>query len=145
MPGKPAAKQGDMITTTCMHQVQGQPPGTAPPVVAPMPHPFAGPFTLNLSRTVKINGVSAAVKGSRANNSSPHIPIPPPGTAPIMFMKPPDNQAEIVLGSMTVKFDGQPAARIGDPVRTCSEIPPTGPHGSVSPGPGVPVRVFIGG
>lgn len=141
---KPVARQGDMIVTACMHQVQGQtatPPPT--PIVAPVQHPFNANFDQQLSTKVKIDGKFVVLKGSRGQ-AKVHIPLPPPGSIPpIAFVKPPIPQAEVVLGSVTVKIEGKPVARIGDPVKTCSELPP--PHGTIAPAPGSPTQVFIGG
>ncbi len=138
---KPVARQGDLVTTSCIHQVNGQPP-SSPPVVAPLPHPFAATLEQNLSTKVKIGGKFVALKGSQGQANA-HPPLPPPGTAPLGYVKPPNNQAEILEGSSSVKIEGKPVARIGDPVKTCSEAPP--PHGVVAPGPGAPAQVFIGG
>ncbi|NEO37714.1 MAG: hypothetical protein F6J90_15810 [Moorea sp. SIOASIH] len=140
--GQPAARKGDLVVTSCTHQVQGQPPAPAPPIVAPMPIPFQGKFEQKLSKKVKIGGKFVALKGSQGKTQV-HPPIPPPGTSPIKFVKEPNKTAEITKGSSSVKIEGKPVARIGDPVKTCSELPP--PHGTVSPGPGKPTKVFIGG
>jgi uncharacterized Zn-binding protein involved in type VI secretion len=142
--GKPVARQGDMVTTSCLHKVKGQPPGAPPPpqVIAPLPHPFNATIEQNLSTTVKIGGKFVALQGSQGK-AIVHPPLPPPGTAPLGYVNLPNNQAEITQGSTTVKIQGKPVARIGDPVKTCSEGPP--PHGVVAPGSGSPARVFIGG
>ncbi|MBW4508244.1 MAG: PAAR domain-containing protein [Scytonematopsis contorta HA4267-MV1] len=141
--GKPVALQGDLIVTACTHQVKGKPaPPPAPPIVAPLPHPFVATFEQNLSTDVKIGGKFVALKGSKGQTNA-HPFLPPPGTAPLGFVTQPDNQAEIIAGSLTVNIGGKPVARIGDSVKTCSEAPP--PHGVVAPAPGVPANVFIGG
>lgn len=142
--GKPVARQGDLIVTACTHNVQGQPPGAPPPppVTAPVPHPFNATFEQNLSTKVRIGGKFVALKGSKGQ-AQVHLPIPPPGTAPLGFVNQPNKEAEIVEGSSSVRIEGKPVARIGDPVKTCSEAPP--PHGVVAPGPGAPARVSIGG
>ena len=141
--GKPAARKGDLVVTSCTHQVQGQtPPPASALVVAPMPIPFQGQLEQKLSKKVKIGGKLVALKGSKGKTKV-HLPIPPPGTAPIKFVKQPNKTAEITKGSSSVKIEGKPVARIGDPVKTCSELPP--PHGTVAPGPGKPAKVLIGG
>jgi uncharacterized Zn-binding protein involved in type VI secretion len=140
---QPVARQGDLITTTCEHQVQGKPPDpAAPPVVAPVSHPFNAMFDQQLSQKVKIDGKLVVLKGS-TGLAKVHLPLPPPGTVAIGFVKPPNNQAEVFQGSKTVRIEGKPVARIGDPVKTCSELPP--PHGVIAPAPGKPTQVFIGG
>ncbi|HBB34544.1 MAG TPA: hypothetical protein DDZ80_29830 [Cyanobacteria bacterium UBA8803] len=141
---QPAARQGDLVTTNCTHQVKGQPPGAPPPapVVAPLPHAFTATLDQNISTKVKIGGKFVALKGSKGQAKA-HPPLPPPGTAPLGYVNPPNNEVEIIQGSTSVNIEGKPVARIGDPVKTCSEMPP--PHGVVSPGPGAPAKVFIGG
>ncbi len=116
--GKPAAKQGDMITAVDIHIVMVPSPGG--PVPTPLPHPFSGTLNGSLSQDVKINGMAAATQGSTAQNQPPHIPTPP-GTA---FQIPPQNQATIMMGSTTVFINGKPAARQGDTVQTCADPVP---------------------
>lgn len=140
--GQPIALQGDLIVTACTHQVKGQPPGAPPPppIVAPLPgHTFVATLDLELSTTVKAGGKFIALKGSKAI-AKVHLPLTPPGTAPLGFVAPPNNQAEVIQGSTTVKIQGKPVARIGDPIKTCSELSP--PHGSIIPAGGT--QVFVG-
>jgi uncharacterized Zn-binding protein involved in type VI secretion len=118
--GQPAAKQGDQIVATDTHLIQ--PPGTVPPV--PTPHPFTGIIDGGLSGDVTIMGMPAATQGSTATNTPPHLPIG--GT----FVMPPANRGTIQLGSQTVKINGKPAARAGDPAITCND-PADLPVGSV--------------
>jgi uncharacterized Zn-binding protein involved in type VI secretion len=123
--GQPAAKQGDQIVATDTHIViVPAPPG--PPVPTPLPHPFVGMLNGGLSSDVKIMGRPAAVVGSSADNTPPHIPTPP-GTA---FQKPPGNKGTIQVGSQTVRINGKPAARHGDVAITCND-PADMPVGSV--------------
>ena len=103
--GQPAAKQGDQVTATDNHLIQ--PPGPSSPVI--VPHPFNGVLNAALSTNVNIMGMPAAVVGSKASNTPPHIPI---GGS---FVNPPMNQGEIMRGSATVFINGKPAARSGDP------------------------------
>ncbi len=140
--GQPVARQGDMITTVCIHKVKGQPPGPSSPVVAPVPHPFNATLDQELSTKVKIGEKFVALKGSKGMAKG-HVPLPPPGTAPLGFVKEPDKIGEIVKASSSVNIEGKAVARIGDSVKTCSEGPE--PHGVVAPGPGSPVQVFVGG
>jgi uncharacterized Zn-binding protein involved in type VI secretion len=127
---QPAATQGDRIVAVDVHLIQ--PPGPVPPV--PVPHPFSGLIDTGVSTNVRINGRGAALQGSGATNTPPHIPI---GGS---FVKPPSNRASIVMGSATVRINGRPAARAGDPATTCND-PVDQPVGRV-----VAVRqVLIGG
>ena len=116
--GKPAAKQGDMITAVDIHIVMVPSPGG--PVPTPLPHPFTGMLNGNLSTNVNIMGVPAATQGSTAQNQPPHLPTPP-GT---VFQIPPTNQATIMMGSATVLINNKPAARLGDTVQTCADPAP---------------------
>lgn len=113
---KPAAKQNDLIEATDTHLVQ-MPSGGTP---APLPHPFAGPLTQNLSRSVFINGQAAATIGSEALNTPPHTPTPPG----LSFVTQPTNRATVMTGSDTVFINGLAAARGGDVVQTCSDPVP---------------------
>ena len=122
--GQPAAKANDQITATDIHIVMV--PAGPSLVSTPLPHPFAGPLSGGLIATVKIAGQAAAVVGSTADNTPPHIPTPP-GTT---FQKPPANKATVQLGSMTVKFGGKQAARNGDVAMTCND-PADSPVGQV--------------
>lgn len=109
--GQPAAKQGDRITATDTHLIQ--PPGTSPPV--PVPHPFNGIIDSGLSGNVNFDGRPAAIVGSTATNTPPHIPQG--GT----FVVPPRNQGRIIRGSATVLVNNRPVARTGDMALTCND------------------------
>lgn len=122
--GKPAAKQGDRDIAVDMHIVMVPSPGG--PVPTPLPHPFAGIITGELSNDVNIMGRPAAMAGSTADNTPPHLPTPP-GTS---FLKPPSDKATIKMGSTTVKINGRMAARHGDSAMTCNDPPPL-PAGTV--------------
>lgn len=109
--GLPAAKQGDKIVAVDFHIVVPPPPATP----FPAPHPFNGIIDNGLSSDVKIMGMPAAVQGSKATNTPPHIPA---GGA---FQKPPANQGEIIMGSPTVFINGKPAGRATDTAKTCND------------------------
>jgi uncharacterized Zn-binding protein involved in type VI secretion len=113
--GQPAAKQGDQVVAVDTHIVM-VPHGPAP-APQPLPHPFAGLINGGLSADVKISGRAAAVTGSTADNTPPHMPTPP-GTA---FQRQPANKAAIQQGSQTVMINGKPAARTGDKALTCND------------------------
>jgi uncharacterized Zn-binding protein involved in type VI secretion len=120
--GQPAAKQGDRVVAVDTHLVVV--PGAPAPV--PLPHPFAGMLSGGLSADVKIMGKPAAVAGSTADNTPPHLPAPP-GTG---FQKPPSNKATVQQGSQTVMINGKPAVRNGDKAITCND-PSDLPAGTV--------------
>lgn len=113
--GQFAAKQGDLVTATDIHIVMV--PGPTGPVPTPLPHPFTGIIKGALSADVTIMGKPAAVAGSTAENTPPHLPAPP-GTS---FQKQPSNTATLEGGSTTVKINGKPAIRTGDRASTCND------------------------
>ncbi len=111
--GQPAAKQGDRIVATDTHIVMiPSPTGEVP---TPLPHPFNGIISGQLSRNVKIMGRAAATVGSTANNIPPHIPQGG------RFQRPPSNQGNVIIGSQSVLINGKPAARNGDTAETCND------------------------
>jgi uncharacterized Zn-binding protein involved in type VI secretion len=123
--GHAAAKQGDRIVAQDVHIVMvPSPPG--PPTPTPLPHPFSGVIGGELSPNVRIMGRPAALSGSSATNTPPHVPTSP-GAG---FQRPPANRAIIQLGSSTVRINGRPAARNGDKALTCND-PTDLPAGTV--------------
>jgi uncharacterized Zn-binding protein involved in type VI secretion len=110
--GRPAAAQGDQVTGTDTHLVIVP---SGPPVTQVLP--FSGRLVDGLSSDVRIQQRPAAVVGSAAVNVPPHAPIAP-GTA---FSRPPANRGTVQSGSATVRINGKPAARAGDPVLTCND------------------------
>lgn len=108
--GLPAAKQGDQIVAIDFHIVV---PPSPPPVTVPLP--FNGIIDNNLSADVNIMGMPAAVEGSTATNTPPHIP---PGGA---FQKPPSNKGTIKMGNSSVFINGKAAARATDLAETCND------------------------
>lgn len=114
-----AAKQGDQITATDTHLILQPSPATVP-----TPHPFTGIIDGSLSSDVKIESKAAAVVGSTATNTPPHVPIG--GT----FVNPPKNQGTIISGSSSVFINNKPAARHGDTALTCND-PVDAPVGTV--------------
>src|ERR1044072_3169690 len=97
--GQPAAKQGDQIVATDVHI--GMVPGPTNPIPTPLPHPFTGIISGELSSDVKIMGRAAATVGSTADNSPPHVPTPPANA----FQKPPSNKGMIEMGRSPVEVD----------------------------------------
>jgi uncharacterized Zn-binding protein involved in type VI secretion len=67
-----AAKQGDVVTGTDVHVVLVPSPGG--PVPTPVPLPFSGTITGGCSPDVLVEGRPAAVLGSTATCSPPHVP-----------------------------------------------------------------------
>ena len=125
--GQPAAAQGDKVMAVDTHILLVPSPGG--PVPTPMPHPFSGTLTGGLSTSVKIGGKAAAVVGSTATNTPSHIPANPAA----QFQKQPANKGTVQQGSTTVKINGKPAARHGDPVTTCND-PADQPAGKIIAG-----------
>lgn len=98
----------------------------AVPTPTPLPHPFSGLVNGGLSSDVNVMGMPAAVVGSTADNTPPHLPTPPG----VSFQKPPANKATIQAGSTSVFVNGKAAARNGDPAITCND-PADLPAGTV--------------
>lgn len=120
--GVPAAKQGDKVVGLDTHVILIPSPGG--PVPTPMPMPFSGQLDGALASSVLIDDKPAAVKGSTATNQPAHVPAGGP------FQKPPADQGTVDAGSDSVFFDGQKAARMGDPVQTCND-PADAPNGVI--------------
>jgi uncharacterized Zn-binding protein involved in type VI secretion len=121
--GQPAAKANDQVVATDIHIVM------VPAVVlvpTPLPHPFTGILNGGLVASVKIGGMAAAVVGSTADNTPPHLPTPPG----VSFQKPAGNIGTVQRGSATVRIGGKPAARSGDIALTCND-PADVPVGTV--------------
>jgi uncharacterized Zn-binding protein involved in type VI secretion len=121
--GAPAAKQGDQVAGVDIHIVMV--PAVAP-IPTPLPHPFTGVLDGALASSVKIMGAAAATQDSTASNTPAHIPTPPG----VSFQAPPANKARVLLGSLSVRFAGKPAARAGDTAMTCND-PADLPAGTV--------------
>ena len=110
----PAAKKGDKIISPAdLHLVEI--PTPAGPVVVPLPFPFSGQLTDGLSKNVNVMGKPAAMQSSWGKNNPKHVPV---GTR---FINQPSNKGTVFIGSMTVKINGKPAARMGDAVNTCND------------------------
>lgn len=123
---QPVARQGDPVTGTDVHIVLVPSPGG--PVPTPTPLPFAGTITSGTVSDVLVGGAPAAVVGSTAQASPPHLP--PPGTS---FANPPTNSGRVLVGSTTVLAGGKQLARLGDPVSTCND-PVEAPTSSITAG-----------
>ena len=111
--GQSAAKQGDRVSATDTHIELVPSPGG--PVPTPTPATFDGVVDAELASTVRVDHAPAAVDGSTASNTPPHVPKAGP------FQTPPSNQGTIVVAARSVVFDGKRAARHGDPTRTCND------------------------
>jgi uncharacterized Zn-binding protein involved in type VI secretion len=90
----PAAKKNDQVVGVDIHIIMIPSPGG--PIPTPLPNPFTGIINGDCESTVKIMGMPAAVVGSTADNTPPHLPLGGP------FQKPPTNKAKIMLGSPNV-------------------------------------------
>jgi uncharacterized Zn-binding protein involved in type VI secretion len=112
---QPAAKQGDRIAAVDLHVVM-VPVGSSL-VPTPLPHLFNGVLKGGLSSNVNIMKKPAATVDSTADNAPAHVPTSP-GTS---FQNAPKNKGKITQGSGTVKINGKPAARNGDPAETCND------------------------
>lgn len=112
--GQPAAKEGDQVTATDTHILMVPAP-PAPPVPTPFPMPFVGLLNGKLSDSTFIDNKKAAVEGSEAQNTPPHVPTAGP------FQNPPKDKGTIKKGSDTVFIDGKAAARNGDIAETCND------------------------
>ena len=110
------------MLATDIHIIMIPTPGG--PVPTPLPHPFVGMLTGGLSSNVMIMGLPAAMLGSTADNTPPHIPQGGP------FQRPPTNKGTIITGSPSVMINGTPAARNGDTALTCND-PADLPAGTV--------------
>jgi uncharacterized Zn-binding protein involved in type VI secretion len=115
MPGQPAAARDDQVVGVDTHVVLvPSPTGTAP---MPLPHPFSGKLTDELTDDVRIEDRPAATVDSVAPNKPQHVPTPP-GTS---FQRQPSNRGTVSDGSGSVLIGNRKAARLGDPVRTCND------------------------
>ena len=113
-----AGKQFDIVMGVDIHIIQ--PPGPVPPV--PVPHPFIGmvydPFEFIpfIGATTFVNGLPRAQAGTNVIATMPHIPIGG------VFVKPPSNDGEIFMGSISVPGEGEPFSFMGCPVLTCHDV-----------------------
>ncbi|MFO0611419.1 MAG: PAAR domain-containing protein [Polyangiaceae bacterium] len=108
------ARENDQIVGMDTHIVLMPVPLLPAPM--PIPLPFVGPITKSLAPTVFADGKAVAVVGSRANNTPGHVA---PGG---QFLNPPEDSAEVVEGSSSVKADGKAIARIGDAATSCNDM-----------------------
>ena len=116
--GKQIAVQDDQVMGFDTHMMV-VPSGSGTATV-PLPHPFMGKMSGDLSEDVKIGGKGCAVKGSKAkHNDSSHMQLP--GT--MKFQSKPKCEGEVTGGtSAKVKIDGKEAAVIGSQVTTCNDM-----------------------
>jgi uncharacterized Zn-binding protein involved in type VI secretion len=120
--GAPAVVMGDKVMGQCaIHQIPN--PATGAPQPSP-PLPFSAPLTTGLCTTVLVDGKATAVMGSNGVNTPPHVGLHPsdPYTVPTM------QKGQVVSGSQTVLFGGQPAASATSTCTCCAtsgQITPT--------------------
>jgi len=128
----------DLVVGADVHIEMVPTPGG--PVPTPFPHPFIGLLGDPVGAVVDefqsalvslatggaptngktlINGFPAATTSTIAKNAPTlvHLPLPP-GAA---FQKPPEGDAKLPLGALTVTFGGANAVRGGDPALSCSD------------------------
>jgi uncharacterized Zn-binding protein involved in type VI secretion len=111
--GEPAAVMNDQIRGHCIHLIPS-PSGAIPSG----PLPFSAPLLQGLATRVLIGGKPAAVQSSSGLNTPAH-----PGLHPSdPFVLPLQQRGAVVGGSMTVLFEGRPAAKTGTPC-TCCTLP----------------------
>lgn len=110
--GTPAIVMGDKITGICPNHLIIGPLGVPTPAPA---LPFSSPLTLGLCQTVLIHNKPAAVVGSSGMNLPPHVGLHPSDP----FMAPPTQIGQVVSGSPTVLFGGQPAASVSATCTMC--------------------------
>jgi uncharacterized Zn-binding protein involved in type VI secretion len=106
--GVPAVVMNDRVTGQCLtHQIPG--PSGAQPAG---PLPFSAPLLQGLSTTVLIGGKPAAIQGSWGLNTPPHVGL-------VDFPAPNLQKGTLLTGSMTVLFDGTPAATSSSTCTMC--------------------------
>ena len=116
--GRPAARKDDRITADDNHLIREQVGSVV--TQKPLNLQFNGVIDGGLSSNVMINGKPAARLHSTATNKPKHELQLLPNQS---FVAPPSNQGTITEGSSSVRINGQPAARDGDPAETCHDLP----------------------
>ena len=120
--GQPAAVSGDQVNAVCSLHLMPN-PATGAPQPAP-PLPFAAPITLGVCATVLVCGSPAVVVGATGVNTPPHVGLHPSDP----YMVPTMQKGQVVSGSQTVLFGGQPAASATSTCTCCAtsgQITPT--------------------
>ena len=112
--GSPAAREGDTISSIADMYIVAVPTFFGP-IMVPLPHPFKGELTEQLSSDVYIMGKPAATVGSWGHNDPAHVAMG------LHFQREPSNRGSVFMGSTTVRINGQFAARNNDPVLTCND------------------------
>lgn len=135
MMRQPAARKDDRIVGNDIHLVLEQVGNVV--TQKQLSLEFNGIIDGGVSSSVRVNGKPAAMVKSTATNTPAHETQLAPNQS---FPAPPSNSGKITNGSQTVRINGQPAARAGDPAETCHEF--AGPAPTVVVG-GLP-SVFIG-
>ncbi|MDD7459053.1 MAG: phage baseplate assembly protein V, partial [Spirochaetales bacterium] len=137
--GKQIAVQDDQVMGFDTHMMV-VPSGSGTATV-PLPHPFMGKMSGDLSEDVKIGGKGCAVKGSKAkHNDSSHMQLP--GT--IKFQSKPKCEGEVTGGtSAKVKIDGKEAAVIGSQVTTCNDMGARNNSTIMAVGSAIPMPAII--
>lgn len=113
MPRPVAKKDKDGIDGKCAHMVQM--PGTPPPPPVPQVFSFSAKFGTNLSPDVYAENKNVAFVTSRVRMMPPLFPKGG------VFVSPPSNSGEVIMGSPTVYANGKPIARNGDLAKICAD------------------------
>jgi uncharacterized Zn-binding protein involved in type VI secretion len=108
---RPVARKDDHVVAVDTHMVV---PATGGAPVA-VRLPFDGTLVESLSPNVLAEHRPVALVGSIALQPITHVA--PGGT----FVKPPSNQARVVVGSATVLVNHRSIARAGDRAETCND------------------------
>lgn len=115
-----ACKHLDPLCGIDIHIINIPTPGG--PVPTPIPHPFVGmvidpmDYVPILGATVLVNGLPRGQAGTAGKCLPPHIPLGGP------FLKPPGNESENFMGSMSVLAEDEPFTYLGLPALSCSDI-----------------------
>ena len=139
-----AAKHMDPLVGVDVHIIMI--PSPMGPIPTPLPHPFVGmvidpmDYAPVIGATVYINNMPRGIAGTGGKAMPPHIPMGGP------FMKPPANEGEIFMGSMTVVVDGDAQSFLAMPFLSCTDIgmpAPPRPKGSPPPSLVLPTTTVL--
>ena len=137
--GKQLATQDDKVMGFDTHiMVIPSGPSTT---TAPIPHPFIGKITDEISDNVKIKDKGVATKGSKAkHDDSMHMQLP--GT--IQFQNSPKCEGEVSGGTGSkVKVNGKEVAVIGSQVTTCNDMGMKNNSTIIAAGVSIPMPMIL--
>lgn len=116
--GQPAVASGDRVQGTC--QIHQRPSPSGGPVPAG-PLPFSAPLSRALSASVTVEGRAAAVVGSNGVNKPAHAGLHASDPYAVSSAQ----VGQVVRGSSSVYFDGQPAAYSTCSATMCGNVATT--------------------